>query len=62
MQLERRYWKIDDLSGNIDEVDGPGVIGQYPKLFPGTYHSYASRTSFQAMVNHLWVLKPTRPW
>ena len=26
MQLERRYWKIDDLEGNIDEVDGPGKI------------------------------------
>ena len=24
MQLERRYWKIDDLAGNVDEVDGPG--------------------------------------
>ena len=24
MRLERRYWKIDDLKGNQDEVDGPG--------------------------------------
>ena len=26
--------------------DDLGVIGQYPKLTPGTYHTYASRTSF----------------
>ena len=24
MKLERRYWKIDDLQGNTDEVDGRG--------------------------------------
>ncbi|CAG5088324.1 Oidioi.mRNA.OKI2018_I69.PAR.g11805.t3.cds [Oikopleura dioica] len=35
MRLQRRYWKIDDLAGNVDEVDGPGVIGQHPVLTPG---------------------------
>jgi len=46
MRLERRYWKIDSLNDHIDEVDGPGVIGEYPELLPGTSHTYASRTSF----------------
>lgn len=46
MKLERRYWKIDNLKGDIDEVDGPGVIGKYPVLRPGAFHKYASRTSF----------------
>lgn len=46
MRLQRRYWKIDDLAGNVDEVDGPGVIGQHPVLTPGKNHTYASRTSF----------------
>lgn len=43
MKLQRRYWKIDDLLGDVDEVDGPGVIGQYPILRPGSRHTYASR-------------------
>ena len=28
MRLERRYWKIDSLNDNIDEVDGPGKARQ----------------------------------
>jgi F-box protein 3 len=43
MILNRRYWKIDNLQGDVDEVDGPGVIGEYPILKPGVIHTYASR-------------------
>ena len=43
MKLQRRYWKIDNLAGDVDEVDGPGVIGQFPVLRPGARHTYASR-------------------
>ena len=31
MRLERRYWKIDSLNDNIDEVDGPGKASHVEK-------------------------------
>lgn len=41
-KLETRHWEIVDLNGRRDQVDGPGVIGQYPEIGPGKSFSYAS--------------------
>ena len=35
VQLLSRHWIITDGSGHVEEVRGPGVVGQQPTLEPG---------------------------
>jgi len=41
-QLLSRYWHITDANGNTEDVHGPGVVGQQPKLAPGETFEYTS--------------------
>jgi ApaG protein len=41
-QLVSRYWRIRDAYGRIEEVRGPGVVGQQPRLEPGESFEYTS--------------------
>ena len=63
VQLMSRHWIITDGAGVVQEVKGPGVVGEQPMLKPGEKYDYSSfcplktptgnmRGSFQ-MVNHL---------
>jgi len=40
--LRRRHWKIIDANGQIQTVDGDGVVGQMPELEPGGVFRYTS--------------------
>ena len=42
VQLLSRYWHITDGLGRIDEVRGPGVVGEQPDLNPGDSYQYTS--------------------
>jgi ApaG protein len=42
VQLISRHWIITDGSGHVEEVKGPGVIGQQPVLEPGESFTYTS--------------------
>jgi len=42
VQLLTRHWIITDGSGTVEEVRGPGVVGQQPVLAPGEAFSYTS--------------------
>ena len=42
VQLLSRHWIITDGFGQIEEVVGPGVIGQQPTLKPGEVFEYSS--------------------
>lgn len=42
VQLLNRHWKITDLSGRIEEVRGPGVIGLQPIIKPNKQFAYSS--------------------
>ncbi len=44
LQLKTRYWKITDAYGRVQEVRGPGVIGEQPVLKPGDAFEYTSGT------------------
>jgi ApaG protein len=44
VQLRRRHWKITDGSGRMQEVRGPGVVGEQPVLGPGESFEYTSGT------------------
>ena len=56
VQLLDRHWVITDAYGQAEEIQGPGVIGETPRLAPGqshTYHSFCPLpTSFGTMGGH----------
>ncbi|MHB1582100.1 MAG: Co2+/Mg2+ efflux protein ApaG, partial [Acidithiobacillus sp.] len=37
-----RHWIITDAEGHIQEVKGPGVVGEQPTLQPGQRFRYTS--------------------
>ena len=41
-QLISRHWIITDATGRIEEVRGPGVVGENPVLRPGESFEYTS--------------------
>jgi ApaG protein len=41
-QLTHRHWRITDANGKLEEVRGPGVVGEQPTLAPGESFSYTS--------------------
>jgi len=43
-QLLTRHWRITDANGTVQEVRGPGVIGEQPVLGPGDSFEYTSGT------------------
>lgn len=42
VQLRSRNWTIIDANGKIEEVRGPGVVGEEPFLNPGDSFQYTS--------------------
>ena len=44
VQLVNRYWRITDAKGIVQEVRGPGVVGEQPVLEPGAAFEYTSGT------------------
>jgi ApaG protein len=40
--LLSRYWHITDGTGHVQEVRGPGVVGEQPELEPGDSFNYTS--------------------
>jgi len=56
VQLKNRYWHITDGNGHIEEVRGPGVVGNQPHLKSGESFEYTSLcplpTEFGVMHGH----------
>ncbi len=42
VQLKTRHWRITDALGRLQEVKGPGVVGEEPVLKPGQSFEYTS--------------------
>jgi ApaG protein len=42
VHLRSRHWIITDATGRIEEVRGPGVVGEQPVLQPGASFEYTS--------------------
>lgn len=42
VQLLSRKWIITDANGDVEHVEGPGVVGQQPVLEPGQSFEYTS--------------------
>jgi ApaG protein len=47
VQLRTRHWHITDAEGRVQEVRGPGVVGEQPVLGPGDDFEYTSGTPLQ---------------
>jgi ApaG protein len=41
-RLVSREWIITDGDGNVERVQGPGVVGEFPHLGPGEAFEYTS--------------------
>lgn len=56
VQLLSRTWHITDGRGRVEEVQGPGVVGEQPRLDPGDSFQYTSgcplATTSGIMVGH----------
>jgi ApaG protein len=61
-QLLSRKWVITDAHGQVETVEGPGVVGQQPTLAPGESFEYTSfcplTTSFGSMHGHYRMIRP----
>ena len=42
VQLVSREWIITDANGEVEQVNGPGVVGEQPILEPGEHFEYTS--------------------
>ncbi len=42
VQLKSRHWVITDENQRVEEVRGPGVVGEQPVLAPGEGYRYTS--------------------
>ena len=42
VQLRSRHWVITSANGEVEEVRGPGVVGEQPVLAPGESFRYTS--------------------
>lgn len=42
VQLISRHWVITDAHGHVEEVRGPGVVGEQPIIKPGAQYQYSS--------------------
>ncbi len=47
VQLRSRHWRITDGMGRLQEVRGPGVVGEQPVLAPGQSFEYRSGTPLE---------------
>ena len=41
-QLLNRHWFVTDGGGDVQEVQGPGVVGKQPRIVPGESFRYTS--------------------
>ncbi|MEM7694660.1 MAG: Co2+/Mg2+ efflux protein ApaG [Pseudomonadota bacterium] len=47
VRLRTRHWTITDANGHVEEVHGPGVVGEQPTLLPGGTFRYTSGCPLQ---------------
>lgn len=52
-QLLNRHWIITNGKGEVEEVQGPGVVGQQPRLAPGESFTYTSGAILETPVGSM---------
>ncbi|MBM4107322.1 MAG: Co2+/Mg2+ efflux protein ApaG [Phycisphaerae bacterium] len=55
-RLLTRKWRVIDARGDVQEIEGAGVVGRHPDLEPGQSYEYSSfcplRTPWGTMEGH----------
>jgi len=52
-QLMNRHWYVTNAQGEVQEVQGPGVVGQQPRLEPGASFRYTSAAVLETPVGSM---------
>ncbi|MDX1454894.1 MAG: Co2+/Mg2+ efflux protein ApaG [Gammaproteobacteria bacterium] len=52
-QLVSRRWEITDANGKVQEVEGPGVVGEQPLIKPGEAFRYSSGAMLETPVGSM---------
>jgi len=52
-RLLTRHWIITDANGRVQEVRGPGVVGEHPHLAPGETFRYTSAAAIETPVGSM---------
>lgn len=53
VQLVRRKWKISDSAYEVRLVEGEGVVGRQPVLYPGDSFQYVSGCNLQSSIGRM---------
>ena len=53
VQLITRHWDIFDSNGELTTVDGEGVVGKQPILYPGEYYNYESACNLKTTMGRM---------
>jgi len=53
VQLMARHWQVVDARGEVQEVRGPGVVGEQPILHPGEHFQYSSGVVLKTSSGHM---------
>ncbi|MBF0263837.1 MAG: Co2+/Mg2+ efflux protein ApaG [Gammaproteobacteria bacterium] len=53
VKLLSRHWLITDADGKVQEVRGPGVVGQHPHLQPGENFTYTSGSIIETPIGSM---------
>ena len=54
MKLVSRHWHIYDSIGTHREVEGQGVVGEQPTIFPGDEYQYTSAVNLQSEIGKMY--------
>lgn len=60
VQLLRRHWVIEEANGQLQDVEGEGVVGKQPVIAPGRTHHYSSSctiNSFGGMMEGTYLMQ-----
>ena len=52
-QLLSRHWIVTDAGGEVQEVQGDGVVGKQPRLAPGEQFEYTSAAMIKTPVGSM---------
>jgi len=52
-RLRNRHWLITNAQGDVQEVQGPGVVGEQPHLQPGESFRYTSAAVLETPVGSM---------
>ena len=52
-QLDHCYWRITNAEGDVEEVQGSGVVGEFPVISSGQIYEYTSCSTFSTTSSYM---------